>query len=85
VVNSVLIGVNATSVGRMRDREPACRAGRESPILGWVWTRDCCALLYSIVVRPCFCSGGLPVRAWMVQATASSLRSYVAPASGGAW
>src|SRR5712691_13530132 len=59
---SVLIGVKATRVGRMRDRAPACRAGRESPILGWVCTRDCSALLDSLAVRPCFCSGGLPVR-----------------------
>src|SRR5262249_53785190 len=47
--NSLLIGVYATSVGRMRDREPCWSAGRESPGPWRVSTRDRLALLYSIV------------------------------------
>jgi len=50
LVNSVLIGVKATSGGRMREREPTCRAGRKSPILCRVWTRDGSAWLYVMLV-----------------------------------
>ena len=49
-VNSVLIGVKATSVGHMRDREPGCKAGRKAPVNGRVSTRDRAALLYSMAV-----------------------------------
>src|SRR6266478_2036830 len=49
-VNSLLIGVNATSVGHMRDREPCGQAGRKAPGNGRVSTRDRSALLSSRVV-----------------------------------
>ena len=44
------IGVNATSVGHRRDREPWCKAGRKAPVNGRVSTRDRSALLYSMAV-----------------------------------
>jgi hypothetical protein len=48
--HSLLIGVSATRVERMRDREPCWSAGRASPVPGRVSTRDRVALLYSIAV-----------------------------------
>lgn len=59
IINSVLIGVKATSDGLMRDREPAWSAGSMSPILGRVLPRDCFVSLYtSVMAWPCFCRGG---------------------------
>src|SRR5262245_32885470 len=49
-VNSLLIGVNATSVGHMRDQEPCCKAGHKAPVDCRVSTRDRSALLYAMAV-----------------------------------
>lgn len=67
-LNSVLIGVYATSVERMCDREPCCRAGRKSPVHCRVSMRDRSALLYAKAVcgTALFLRWGLPVRAWNV-------------------
>src|SRR5262249_28798743 len=46
-VNSLLLRVNATSVGHMRDREPCCKAGHKAPVDCRVSTRDRSALLYA--------------------------------------
>jgi hypothetical protein len=81
--NRVLIGVNATSVGPIGDREPGCRAGYESPVLCRVSTRDRFRLLYTrgLGDAALFLRWGLPARHGRLQATAHSVRSCLAPAS----